>query len=262
MRINTVGRIRSAFVPGHIVHPGFITMRLLCGGGERVAQVIKPKIGREMLMKGAFEKKKGNRQGGADFVDIRQNGGVQGYSAGFEVLPFFLFGGLNGNEAAFVEIERVHLTRPHTGINQKPKAKLRAGLRLFCKKRADKFARNDFPGGAFMRELLYLRHNVGGQKSIRNGRGGNPIQNAFCVLSGAEFFCVGEFVQKLLAVGGGEIAQGLIPEKAEEMPPDNAAKVVVVFFGNVRPLESVEILQGVIPDGKRKGRGQNLRRNE
>ena len=91
-------------MPGYIVHPGFITMRLLCGGGERVTQVVKPKIGREMPMKGAFEKKKGNRQGGADFVDIRQKRGVQGDPAGFGVLPFFLFGGLNGNKDAFVGV--------------------------------------------------------------------------------------------------------------------------------------------------------------
>lgn len=52
-------------MPGHIVHPRFITMRLLRGGGERVPEVIKPKFGREMPMKSAFKKNQGNGQGGA-----------------------------------------------------------------------------------------------------------------------------------------------------------------------------------------------------
>lgn len=60
----------------HVVNPRFITMALLRGGGERVAEVIKPKFGREMPVKGAFKKNQGNGQGGADSLDIRQKGGV------------------------------------------------------------------------------------------------------------------------------------------------------------------------------------------
>mgnify|MGYP001534560280 CR=1 FL=1 len=53
-------------MPSHVVNPRFITMTLLRGGGERVAEVIKPKFGREMLVKGAFKKNQGNGQGGAE----------------------------------------------------------------------------------------------------------------------------------------------------------------------------------------------------
>ena len=137
MRINSIGRIRPAFMPSHVVNPRFITMTLLRGGGERVAEVIKPKFGREMLVKGAFKKNQGNGQGGADSLDIRQKGGMQRDSAGFGFFPFFLFCGLNGNKAGIVEGEGEHLTRAHTCENEKPETKLCTGLRLFCEKSAD-----------------------------------------------------------------------------------------------------------------------------
>ena len=162
MRIDSIGRIRPAFMPGHIVHPRFIAMRLLRGGGERVAEVIKPKFGREMLFESAFEKKERNGKSSFDFVEIGKKGGMERDSAGFGFFPFFLFGGLNGNKAAFVKGEGEHLARAHTRKNQKPKAKLCAGLRLFCEKSADKFAWNDLSGGALVRLDLYLRHDVNG----------------------------------------------------------------------------------------------------
>ena len=122
MRIDSIGRIRPAFMPGHIVHPRFIAMRLLRGGGERVAEVIKPKFGREMLFESAFEKKERNGKSSFDFVEIGKKGGMERDSAGFGFFPFFLFGGLNGNKAAFVKGEGEHLARAHTRKNQKPKA--------------------------------------------------------------------------------------------------------------------------------------------
>ena len=55
MRINSIGRIRPAFMPGHIVHPRLIAMRLLRGGGESVPEVIEPIFGGKVFSESAFE---------------------------------------------------------------------------------------------------------------------------------------------------------------------------------------------------------------
>ena len=209
-------------------------------------------------MKGAFKKNQGNGQGGADSLDIRQKGGMQRDSAGFGFFPFFLFCGLNGNKAGIVEGEGEHLTRAHTCENEKPETKLCTGLRLFCEKSADKFAWNNLSGGALVRLDLYFRHDVNGQKPVRDGSRANPIQNTFSVLRGAKFAALDQLIQKLLAVGGGKVLQELVPEKAGNMPPYDAGKVVKVLIGNIRLFERFQVLQSIIGNGK-SGNGQDLR---
>lgn len=190
-------------------------MRLLRGGGERVAEVIKPKFGREMLFESAFEKKERNGKSGADSLDIRQKGGMERDSAGFGFFPFFLFCGLDGNEAAFVKGKGVHLTRAHTCENQKPEAKLCTGLWLFCEKSADKFAGNNLSGGALVRLDLYLRHDVNGQKPVRDGSRANPIQNTFSVLRGAKFAALDQLIQNFWQSVAVRSCKSLSPKKRE-----------------------------------------------
>ena len=107
MCINSVRRISAGFMPGYIVHPRFIAMRLLCGGGEGVSEVVEAIIGREMYAEGAFEENERDGNGGADTGDIPYKSGMKRDFPRFRRFPFFLFRGLDDDEAGRIERQPV-----------------------------------------------------------------------------------------------------------------------------------------------------------